>query len=99
MLHMPEQISEIDDAAFFLSPEGKTDAQSELEATIRALINEERLTEETSALQTATASFKKETSASQTATASFEEETSASQTATASFEEETSASQTATASF
>lgn len=54
---MPEETSEIDDAAFFLSPEGKTDAQGELEATIGALINEERLTEETSASQTATASF------------------------------------------
>ncbi len=38
---MPEETSEIDDAAFFLSPEGKTDAHSELEATIGALINEE----------------------------------------------------------
>lgn len=35
--------SEIDDANFFLSPKGKTDAKSELEATLKALLNETQL--------------------------------------------------------
>ena len=40
LLHMPDNESEIDDKAFFLSPQGSTDAESELEATITALFNE-----------------------------------------------------------
>lgn len=40
LLHMPDETSEIDDAAFFLSPEGKRDAEAELEATLRALVDE-----------------------------------------------------------
>ena len=37
---MPSNESEIDDARFFLSPNGKTDAQAELDATIDAFYNE-----------------------------------------------------------
>lgn len=37
---MPSDESEIDDEAFFLSPEGSSDAKAELEATIKALMNE-----------------------------------------------------------
>jgi Domain of unknown function (DUF4105) len=37
---MPSDESEIDDKAFFLSPEGNTNAKAELEATITALMNE-----------------------------------------------------------
>ncbi len=40
---MPENESEIDDKAFFLSPHGMENAQAELEATIRALVNEDLL--------------------------------------------------------
>ena len=40
LLHMVDGVSEIDDEAFFLSPEGKSDAKSELDATINALLNE-----------------------------------------------------------
>jgi len=40
LLHMPDTVSEIDDENFFLSPEGKFDADSELEATITALVHE-----------------------------------------------------------
>ncbi len=40
LLHMPGNTSEIDDQAFFLSPEGMSDANAELEATIQALIDE-----------------------------------------------------------
>lgn len=40
LLHMPSNESEIDDARFFLAPNGKTDAKSELEATIDAFYNE-----------------------------------------------------------
>jgi len=38
---MPKNESEIDDENFFLSPEGKVNAQAELEATINALVNEQ----------------------------------------------------------
>jgi len=41
LLHMPNGTSEIDDETFFLSPEGQTDAQAELSATIFALYNEQ----------------------------------------------------------
>lgn len=41
LLHMPDETSEIDDEAFFLSPNGKTDAQAELSATIFALYDEQ----------------------------------------------------------
>ncbi|MDF1879948.1 DUF4105 domain-containing protein [Sulfurimonas sp. MAG313] len=37
---MPDSISEIDDPSFFISPEGKTNAKAELEATIYALEHE-----------------------------------------------------------
>ncbi len=37
---MPSDESEIDDKAFFLSPHGSTDAQAELEETLKALVNE-----------------------------------------------------------
>lgn len=37
---MPSDESEIDDKAFFLSPEGSSNAEAELEATIKALMNE-----------------------------------------------------------
>lgn len=37
---MPDETSEIDDKAFFLSPDGQSNAQAELDATIYALINE-----------------------------------------------------------
>ncbi|PHR55124.1 MAG: hypothetical protein COA44_11375 [Arcobacter sp.] len=40
LLHMPQDQSEIDDKAFFLSPNGQTNAKEELEATITALYNE-----------------------------------------------------------
>lgn len=40
LLHMPDNVSEIDDKAFFLSPNGKIDANAELQATITALYNE-----------------------------------------------------------
>jgi hypothetical protein len=40
LLHMPSNESEIDDARFFLAPNGKTDAKQELEATIDAFYNE-----------------------------------------------------------
>ncbi len=42
LLHMPGQTSEIDDPSFFLSPDGKTNAAAELNATIEALYNETR---------------------------------------------------------
>ncbi len=42
LLHMPRETSEIDDPAFFLAPEGKTDAAAELNATITALYEETR---------------------------------------------------------
>jgi len=40
LLHMPSDESEIDDKAFFLSPDGNIDAQAELDATIEALVND-----------------------------------------------------------
>ncbi|MEA3372971.1 MAG: DUF4105 domain-containing protein [Campylobacterota bacterium] len=40
---MPDGTSEIDDKAFFLSPEGKSSAEAELEATITALLDEKVL--------------------------------------------------------
>ncbi|MBE0513895.1 DUF4105 domain-containing protein [Sulfurimonas sp.] len=40
LLHMQDGRSEIDDERFFLSPNGKTDAKDELNATIDALLNE-----------------------------------------------------------
>ncbi len=42
LLHMPDGVSEIDDPAFFLAPDGKTNAEAELNATISALLNETR---------------------------------------------------------
>ena len=42
LLHMPHETSEIDDTAFFLAPDGKTNAAAELNATIAALYNETR---------------------------------------------------------
>ena len=43
LLHMPDNVSEIDDENFFLSPEGKFNADAELQATIKALVNEKTL--------------------------------------------------------
>lgn len=43
LLHMPGEVSEIDDPTFFLAKEGKTNAGAELEATLAALYNETRL--------------------------------------------------------
>ncbi|MFA6197205.1 MAG: DUF4105 domain-containing protein [Sulfurimonas sp.] len=40
LLHMVGSESEIDDAQFFLAPDGKTDAKHELDATLDALLNE-----------------------------------------------------------
>ena len=40
LLHMVGGESEIDDAQFFLAPDGKTDAKHELDATLTALLNE-----------------------------------------------------------
>ncbi len=40
LLHMVNGESEIDDPKFFLAPDGKTNAKSELEATLNALLNE-----------------------------------------------------------
>lgn len=42
LLHMPTDTSEIDDQAFFLSPNGQRDAKGELDATIKALYSETR---------------------------------------------------------
>ena len=42
LLHMNGDESEIDDPAFFLAPDGKTNPGAELDATIRALLNETR---------------------------------------------------------
>jgi hypothetical protein len=43
LLHMPDDVSEIEDKTFFLAENGKRDASAELEATIEALYNETRL--------------------------------------------------------
>ncbi|WP_416768562.1 DUF4105 domain-containing protein [Sulfurimonas sp. ST-25] len=42
LLHMPEDVSEVDDPAFFLAPGGKSNAEAELNATLTALYNESR---------------------------------------------------------
>ncbi len=42
LLHMPDEESEVRDKKFFLAPDGKTNASSELEATIYSLYNEVR---------------------------------------------------------
>jgi hypothetical protein len=43
LLHMPDGLtSEIDDPAFFIAKDGKHDPKAELDATINALLNEER---------------------------------------------------------
>ena len=46
---MNDAVSEIDDAKFFFSPHGKTDASSELNATIDAFFNETRFDDNSSA--------------------------------------------------
>lgn len=46
---MPSDESEIADEKFFLSPNGKTDAKAELEATIYSLYNEKRLDDNSTA--------------------------------------------------
>lgn len=43
LLHMQNNVSEIDDPYFFLAPEGKTYPKAELEATLRAFYNETSL--------------------------------------------------------
>lgn len=43
LLHMTDGVSEVDDPAFFLAENGKTDADAELNATITALYRESRL--------------------------------------------------------
>jgi hypothetical protein len=43
LLHMPSDVSELDDPAFFLAPDGKTEAAAELNATLKALYGESRL--------------------------------------------------------
>ena len=40
LLHMPSDTSEIDDKAFFLSPDGNVNAKAELEATVKALYDD-----------------------------------------------------------
>lgn len=40
LMHTPHQISEVDDPAFFLSPVGKEDLSSELDATIRHFMDD-----------------------------------------------------------
>lgn len=40
LLHMPNNVSEIDDPAFFLAPDGKHNASAELNATLKALYHE-----------------------------------------------------------
>ncbi len=40
LLHMPNEISEIDDSKFFISKNGKYNAKDELDETIKALLNE-----------------------------------------------------------
>jgi len=42
LLHMPGQVSEIDDPAFFLAENGKENAAAELNATLKALYHETR---------------------------------------------------------
>lgn len=42
LLHMPKDVSEVDDPAFFLAGDGKENAASELNATLSALYNETR---------------------------------------------------------
>ena len=43
LLHMPADVSEIDDPAFFLAPDGKENASAELNATIAAFYHETHL--------------------------------------------------------
>lgn len=43
LLHMSSNISEVDDPAFFLALDGKTNAAAELNATLKALYGESRL--------------------------------------------------------
>ncbi|WP_345987647.1 DUF4105 domain-containing protein [Sulfurimonas sp. HSL1-2] len=42
LLHMPKDVSEVDDPAFFLAPDGRENAGAELNATITALYGETR---------------------------------------------------------
>ena len=49
LLHIVDGESEIDDEKFFLSPDGKTDAKSELDATLEALLNETRFDDNSTA--------------------------------------------------
>ncbi len=46
---MPDNISEIEDPKFFLAKDGQVNAKAELEATINALYNEERLDDNSTA--------------------------------------------------
>ncbi|MCK4737270.1 MAG: DUF4105 domain-containing protein, partial [Sulfurimonas sp.] len=49
LLHMVDGVSEIDDANFFFAKDGKINAKNELNATIDALINEQRFDDNSSA--------------------------------------------------
>ena len=42
LLHMPDQVSEVDDPSFFLAENGKENAAAELNATLKALYGETR---------------------------------------------------------
>ena len=46
---MPDDVSEVEDKAFFLAKNGKRDARAELEATIKALYNETRFDDKSTA--------------------------------------------------
>lgn len=49
LLHMPDNVSEVEDKMFFLSEDGKRDASAELEGTIEALYNETRFDDNSTA--------------------------------------------------
>ncbi|MEA2091471.1 MAG: DUF4105 domain-containing protein, partial [Campylobacterota bacterium] len=49
LLHMEDGISEIDDKRFFFADDGKTNAKSELDATLNALLNETRFDDNSTA--------------------------------------------------
>lgn len=46
LLHMPSNVSEIDDARFFFAPNGASDAKAELVATLEAFYDESHLGDE-----------------------------------------------------
>lgn len=51
LLHMQDGVSQIDDDNFFFAKDGKTDAQSELDATIEAFLNETDFGDSSAVLQ------------------------------------------------